>query len=72
MPKSFAKKCCRCGDILMIHKVIWKNVLIPLGRKIACAYKHAKKAVVVCPGPGCTFGPGGVKHGPDCPKGAGA
>lgn len=25
-----------------------------------------KKAIVVCPGPGCTFDGSGVKHGPEC------
>ena len=26
------------------------------------------KAIRICAGPGCTFGPGGVKHGPSCPE----
>lgn len=27
-----------------------------------------RKAIRICSGPGCTFGPDGVKHGPTCPE----
>ena len=43
------------------------NYLVGRGSEFAIT---TKKPLVICSGPGCTFGTGGVNHGPTCPVGS--